>query len=82
MAIEFEKTYSQEEFRNLLTTFQNDIQQNKYNERIPYNFNKANKIHVMTHNLFVEVSAFLSEQNVRNIKSMILALVVFSTIMF
>lgn len=50
MAIEFEKTYSQEEFRNLLTTFQNDIQQNKY--------------------------------NVRNIKSMILALVVFSTIMF
>lgn len=65
MAIEFEKTYSQEEFRNLLTTFQNDIQQNKYNERIPYkawrNFNKANKIHVMTHNLFVEVSAFLSD---------------------
>lgn len=65
MAIEFEKTYSQEEFRNLLTTFQNDVKQNKYNERIPYevwrNFNKADKIHVMTRNLLVEVSAFLSD---------------------
>lgn len=50
MAIEFEKTYTQEEFRNILTSFQNGIKQNKYNERIPYDiwraFNKADKVRV------------------------------------
>lgn len=46
----FEKTYTQEEFRNILTSFQNGIKQNKYNERIPYDiwraFNKADKVQV------------------------------------
>lgn len=46
----FEKTYTQEEFRNILTSFQNGIKQNKYNERIPYDiwraFNKADKVRV------------------------------------
>lgn len=46
----FEKTYTQEEFRDILTSFQNGIKQNKYNERIPYDiwraFNKADKVQV------------------------------------
>lgn len=46
----FEKTYTQEEFRNILTSFQNGVKQNKYNERIPYDiwraFNKADKVRV------------------------------------
>ena len=50
MKIPFEKTYTQEEFRSILTSFQNGIKQNKYNERIPYDvwraFNKADKVNV------------------------------------
>lgn len=50
MKMPFEKTYTQEEFRSILTSFQNGIKQNKYNERIPYDvwraFNKADKVNV------------------------------------
>lgn len=41
--MKFEKTYTQEEFRNILTSFQNGIKQNKYNERIPYDIAVRNK---------------------------------------